>query len=442
MRVLREGPVKITKTAIDAAWRRRAKDTRLVLGDAACRGLALVVNPASMAWTFSYKPRGTDPVSGRRFATRSVTIGNPESHSPDDARAEANRLKGRAKSGGDPATERREQAAAGAVRRARTLGRLLDTYAAALPRRPKLRGTGTASAKHVAEEIAHAKSAVAVMRAGDKPASDVTAADLRALLNAEAARAAVARHRFGALSRFFDWCQDEGHVAANPCVLVAKARRPRGVAARDHFLGLDQLARVWNAAEELPSVHRDLVRFIVAVPCRRGEAARLDWSHLDLGAAVWAQPGRLTKNGGAHRIHLHPLALALLRERHAAAGRPAAGLVFPAPQSGKPVETFSDIKAALDDAAGLAGWRFHDLRRSFATALGERGVPEPVADAVLNHRQAATRGGVLGVYQRAQRWPEQVRAMEVWGDVLAAAIGARATLRTEGGAARRGGRLA
>ena len=108
MKVLREGPVKITKTAIDAAWRRRAKDTRLVLGDAECRGLALVVNPGSMAWSFSYKPRGADPVSGRRFATRSITIGTPESHSPGDARAEANRLKGRAKSGGDPAAERRE----------------------------------------------------------------------------------------------------------------------------------------------------------------------------------------------------------------------------------------------------------------------------------------------------------------------------------------------
>ena len=50
---------------------------------------------------------------------------------------------------------------------------------------------------------------------------------------------------------------------------------------------------------------------------------------------------------------------------------------------------------------------------------------EPVVDAVLNHRQAATRGGVLGVYQRAQRWPEQVKAMEAWGAILAAAIEGR-----------------
>ena len=67
------------------------------------------------------------------------------------------------------------------------------------------------------------------------------------------------------------------------------------------------------------------------------------------------------------------------------------------------------------------GWVFNggssDLL-SFATALAEAGVAESVADAILNHKQSATRGGVLGVYQRAQRWPEQVDAMKVWDCML------------------------
>ncbi|HET7880201.1 MAG TPA: hypothetical protein VFL55_04890 [Acetobacteraceae bacterium] len=37
-----------------------------------------------------------------------------------------------------------------------------------------------------------------------------------------------------------------------------------------------------------------------------------------------------------------------------------------------------------------------------APKSGEAGVPETVADAVLNHRQSATRGGMLGVYQQCQ----------------------------------------
>jgi integrase len=83
------------------------------------------------------------------------------------------------------------------------------------------------------------------------------------------------------------------------------------------------------------------------------------------------------------------------------------------------------MKEMLSEAAGLTGWTWHDFRRSFATALGETGISETVADAVLNHRQSATRGGVLGVYQRASRWPEQVKAMQLWGRLLAAAIEGR-----------------
>lgn len=160
----------------------------------------------------------------------------------------------------------------------------------------------------------------------------------------------------------------------------------------------------------------------MAIPCRRAEAAALDWSQVDLRTATWTQPGAITKNGDAHRLYLHPLALDILKTRHLAAGEPTTGLVFPGPVAGKQIATFSKLKAALDKQAGMTGWVFHDFRRSFATALGEARMNEAVADAVLNHRQSGTRAGVLGVYQLAQRWPEQVAAMKAWGKVLATAI--------------------
>jgi integrase len=131
----------------------------------------------------------------------------------------------------------------------------------------------------------------------------------------------------------------------------------------------------------------------------------------------------MTKNRDPHRLHLHALTLDVLRLRPNATG--GKGLVFPAPKRGKAVDTFTAIKADLIEATGLTDWTWHDFRRSFATALGEAGIPEAVADAVLNHRQSATRGGALGVYQRASRWPEQVKAMDFWGRLLATAIEGR-----------------
>ncbi len=82
-----EGPVRITKATVDAAWRRRRPGLRLTIRDAECRGIALVVNPTGMTWTVSYKPRGVDAVTGKRPATREVTLGSPATHSPEQARA-------------------------------------------------------------------------------------------------------------------------------------------------------------------------------------------------------------------------------------------------------------------------------------------------------------------------------------------------------------------
>lgn len=423
MRVISEGPTKITKATIDAAWRRRERDNRLIVRDKDCRGLALVVNATTMTWSYAYRPRGTDPLTGRRWPNRTLTLGSPASLSPHDARNEANRIKGQAAAGADPALEKKARAAAAQKKRAMTLGRLASDYARALPKRQKMHGHGAPSPRYVTEEIAQTRMALEAMGANDKPAADLTEADVRGLLSTSVG-VTTARHRFGPLSRFLDWCQDAGHIQTNPCALLARGRRPRAPQARSNYLTAEQLAKLWRAAEELDeSVWRDLTRFLIVVPCRRGEAARLDWSHLDLDAAEWRQPGQMTKNRDAHRLHLHALALDVLGNRHKATG--GKGLVFPAPKSGKPVDTFTAIKAGLADAAGSTGWTWHDFRRSFATALGEAGIPEAVADAILNHRQSATRGGVLGIYQRASRWPEQMRAMEHWGRLLAAAIKGR-----------------
>jgi hypothetical protein len=111
MRVITEESTKITKATIDGAWRRRKPDHRLIVRDKDCRGLALIVNPTSMTWSCAYRPRGNDPRTGRRWPNRTVTIGNPATHSPDDARTEANRIKGQAAAGADPAAEKKVRAA-------------------------------------------------------------------------------------------------------------------------------------------------------------------------------------------------------------------------------------------------------------------------------------------------------------------------------------------
>lgn len=426
-KVARQGPVKITRSLVDAAWKKRAPATRTIITDAECRGLALIINATSMAWRFEYKPRGVDPLTGKRFASRSIVLGNPASLSPDAARDAAYKLKGEAKAGIDPAARKKAKLAEDVRKRAGTLRRLLDLYRQALPSRAKLRGgEGKLSPRAVAEELSHSTAAIVGMRALDRSADDISETEIKRMLEGVADRPATARHRFGALSRFYDWAKDEGYVTANPCAQLTKTRRPRPPRSRSTYHKPKQLGHLWkaiDAAEGLHDVHRDLLHFLITVPCRRGEATGMQWSDVDLAEAVWSQSDLQTKNGDPHRFYLPPLALDILCRRHEAASKPDVGYVFPAPRSGKTIDTFAKIKKAVDAALrSKLEWRIHDHRRSFVTALAEAGVQETVLDAILNHRQAATRSGVLGVYQRAQRWPEQVEAMKKWNDLVAAAI--------------------
>ena len=174
----------------------------------------------------------------------------------------------------------------------------------------------------------------------------------------------------------------EGRIAANPCASIGRAYRPAAGGERERTPSLKELALIWMAAETaLELVFRDFVRFAITTPARRNEIANLRWEHLDLDERVWRQPGKLTKNRNAHQLRLNPLALEILTRRWETAGRPKAGLVFPSPRSMKPITAFSDMLPALHRAApDVASWSLHDLRRSFATALGKLGEDDEVDD--------------------------------------------------------------
>ena len=81
----------------------------------------------------------------------------------------------------------------------------------------------------------------------------------------------------------------------------------------------------------LRPVERDFVRFMIAVPCRLGEALGLTWDQLDDDLTTWTQAGTETKNGQEHAFAIHPLAQEVLRNRREENPR---GLVFPAKSGG------------------------------------------------------------------------------------------------------------
>lgn len=74
----------------------------------------------------------------------------------------------------------------------------------------------------------------------------------------------------------------------------------------------------------------------------------------------------------------------------------------------------SKIKTRLDNAAQIAPWRLHDLRRTFVTGMNSINIPPAVVEACVNHI-SGIRGGVAGVYNQYDYWPERVEAYQALG---------------------------
>jgi hypothetical protein len=95
----------------------------------------------------------------------------------------------------------------------------------------------------------------------------------------------------------------------------------------------------------------------------------------------------------------------------------------------------SKAKAQLDEATiaaraerlgakapELVPWRFHDIRRTVATRLGDLGVQPHIIEAVLN-RVSRHKAGVAGICNQATYAAEKAAALSLWANHLRSLVG-------------------
>ena len=132
-------------------------------------------------------------------------------------------------------------------------------------------------------------------------------------------------------------------------------------------------------------------------------------------------PGERTKNGLPHIVPLSTHALALLP-----ALRDGNEMLF-GRRVGKGFSGWSKAKVELDaailkarrkvdpKAKPMPHWVVHDLRRTFVTLMGERGIAPPhIVEAIVNH-VSGHKAGVAGVYNKAIYLEERRQALDAWG---------------------------
>jgi integrase len=288
-----------------------------------------------------------------------------------------------------------------------TLGGLLDRYEA-------LR-------KREGRRIKTLDQAMTLLRKNLKPylalpADQFTKADLRAARDAMVERdATIAGNRL--LQRFgpvLKWAAQEDLIPVNIVPAVRKAAELK----RTRKLTDTEIRAVWRACDDLgtrPAAKNfgRMVRFLLATAQRRDEAASLRHGHVLDG--VWRQADN--KSSRPHSLRLPPLALQLIGQGG------ARDYVF-AGSVGK-ISGFSKLKAALDAASGVTGWRLHDARRTAASRMQGLGIRNDVIQSILNHALP----GVGGVYLQDELERQKAEALATWAAALTKIVGLAAERR-------------
>jgi Phage integrase family len=147
------------------------------------------------------------------------------------------------------------------------------------------------------------------------------------------------------------------------------------------------------------------LHLILLTLVRKSEMLLAGWKDVNLETGEWQIPAEHSKTGQPHLVYISTQATALFRELKALAGESV--WVMPGRTSlAKPFARNAMNQAMGSITFAIAPFTIHDLRRTGATQLSEKGFPSDVVEKALNH----TVGGVRGVYNRAE-YADQRRKM-------------------------------
>ncbi len=253
----------------------------------------------------------------------------------------------------------------------------------------------------------------------DTPIADLRRSDLQLAIDekATASHKTAANRVRAALKAFTKWAAGRDHI---PYDVGLELPKPFKEASRVRTPSREEIHKIWQATYELVALWGPPLRLLILTAQRRQEIFGLKWSEVDFGASTITKAGVDTKNAQQHVTHLSPPAFAELKMLKEVAGDAPTGLIFTTTGT-TPISGFSQVKARLDKLLGddFEPWRLHDIRTAFATAMVERGVPENVADRVLNHSAVGSApSAVARVYNRAGMLEQRARALDAWGDLV------------------------
>ena len=255
---------------------------------------------------------------------------------------------------------------------------------------------------------------------GDLPLEKIRSIDITKALDHIVNRGAPvhANKVLSTLKQAFNYAVSRGELSENPAVNI-RARDIGGIEKpRERFLTLEEIKKLWLFLESNDSkislALKIAIKIILLTGVRTAELRLAEWSEFDFAQSIWIIPAKHTKNSLTMKIHLSPQTKLLFEQLRALSDSCS---VLPGLKNLQPITDKALPKAVnrIQDRLNIPQWTPHDLRRTFATQLGEALQVDPVViEKCLGHKMPK----IMATYNKNEMLPQRKDALNRWGEFL------------------------
>ena len=255
---------------------------------------------------------------------------------------------------------------------------------------------------------------------GDKNPEQLHPRDITKALDAIVHRGSPvhANKVLSSLKQAFNYAVSRGDMSSNPAVGI-RARDIGGLEKpRERSLTADEIKTLWHFLEsdtsKMSMSITTSIKIILLTGVRTGELLLATWDEIDFEQSLWTIPANHNKTGLITKIHLSPFTKNLFRELFA---QKTSNFIISNFKTGEALSDKAIAKAVnrIQDRVAIPQWTPHDLRRTFATLMGEALHIDPVViEKCLGHKMPQ----IMATYNKNEMLPHRKEALEKWSSFI------------------------
>jgi integrase len=216
------------------------------------------------------------------------------------------------------------------------------------------------------------------------------------------------------IKQVFNYAVSRGSLQHNPATNI-RTRDIGGVEKpRERVLNLEEIKTIWQFLDsdksQMSIQTKVAIKIILLTGVRTGEIRLAQWHQFDFENSLWTIPPEHSKGAITVKIHLSELTKELLNQLKDISD---SHHVLQGDIDNAPISKDSLPRAInrIQKRVGIPEWTAHDLRRTFATQLGESLQVDPVViEKCLGHKMPR----IMATYNKNEMLPQRAEALDKW----------------------------